>query len=241
MKDTIKIEKIGVRMVAHRGLSKLEKENTNTAFVAAANRSYWGIETDVHVTADGKFILIHDDTTDRVCGVSYTVEQTDFETLRSIPILDTDGGAGRVDLRMPTPEEYLKICLDYGKVSVLELKNAFEEKDIHAIVDLIEACGCFENVVFISFHLNNLLVLRAYRPDANVQFLNGKHTAEELIAIAKEHHIDFDLNHAKVTPELVDALHALGSKVNVWTVDSPEAASRMIDCGVDFITSNILE
>ena len=53
--DTIKIESKGVKIIAHRGLSGIERENTCSAFVAAANRSYFGIETDIHTTRDGKF------------------------------------------------------------------------------------------------------------------------------------------------------------------------------------------
>ena len=65
--DTIKINKGSALIVAHRGLSGLERENTASAFVAAGNRSYFGIETDVRVTADGNFVLLHDDNTLR-CG-----------------------------------------------------------------------------------------------------------------------------------------------------------------------------
>ncbi|MBE5775575.1 MAG: glycerophosphodiester phosphodiesterase, partial [Clostridiales bacterium] len=64
--NTIKIDHGNVKMVAHRGVSGLELENTNAAFVAAGNRSYYGIETDVHVTLDGKFVCFHDDNTGRV-------------------------------------------------------------------------------------------------------------------------------------------------------------------------------
>lgn len=46
-------DKKNAKMVAHRGLSGIERENTLLAFVAAGNRSYWGIECDVHVTKDG--------------------------------------------------------------------------------------------------------------------------------------------------------------------------------------------
>ena len=53
MKDTLHLADPKPRMVAHRGTSGLELENTNSAFVAAGNRSYFGIETDVHRTADG--------------------------------------------------------------------------------------------------------------------------------------------------------------------------------------------
>ena len=58
-------------MIAHRGLSGLERENTYHAFIAAGNRSYFGIETDIHKTADGEFVVIHDETTERVSGGRY--------------------------------------------------------------------------------------------------------------------------------------------------------------------------
>ena len=45
--NTVKFNKQSVKMVAHRGVSGLERENTCAAFVAAGNRSYFGIETDV--------------------------------------------------------------------------------------------------------------------------------------------------------------------------------------------------
>ena len=55
MKNTISIlEHKNTKIVAHRGLSGIEPENTNLAFVAAGNRSYFGIETDIHVTKDGR-------------------------------------------------------------------------------------------------------------------------------------------------------------------------------------------
>lgn len=53
--DATKVSSGKTRMIAYRGVSGLKCENTNAAFVAAENRSYFGIETDVHVTADGKF------------------------------------------------------------------------------------------------------------------------------------------------------------------------------------------
>ena len=61
------------KMVAHRGLSGIERENTNPAFVAAGNRSYWGIETDVHKTSDGQFVIIHDETTERISAGEYNI------------------------------------------------------------------------------------------------------------------------------------------------------------------------
>ena len=76
MQDTLHLTGKKPLMVAHRGVSGLEMENTCSAFVAAGNRSYYGIETDVHVTRDGQFVIIHDDDTARVTGDSMTVEKT---------------------------------------------------------------------------------------------------------------------------------------------------------------------
>ena len=53
--NTIKFNHYGTQVVAHRGLSGIERENTAAAFVAAGNRSYYGIETDIWRTADGHF------------------------------------------------------------------------------------------------------------------------------------------------------------------------------------------
>ena len=115
--DTVRInDRKNCRIIAHRGLSGIECENSMPAFVAAGNRSYFGIETDVHVTSDGKYIIIHDDTTGRVAaGNDYPVEDTDYETLRGIMLADRGGLTGRTDLRLPSLDEYLLVCERYGK------------------------------------------------------------------------------------------------------------------------------
>ena len=82
--QTVKIKKSKTKMIAHRGLSGIEPQNTSIAFAAAGNRSYFGIETDVHITKDGKYVIIHDDVTSNVSNTGLTVENTDFEVLRNI-------------------------------------------------------------------------------------------------------------------------------------------------------------
>ena len=95
--DTLHLQTPKPRMIAHRGLSGIELENTCSAFVAAGNRSYFGIETDVHVTADGQFIIIHDDSTKRVGLDDLTVENS--TTKPCVPCacaIRTANGAGRI-------------------------------------------------------------------------------------------------------------------------------------------------
>lgn len=240
MYDTIHVNAANVKMIAHRGLSGLELENTNSAFIAAANRSYYGIETDVHRTADGQFIIIHDDNTKRVAGDEMIVEKTTFETLRAIRLIDKDGQKGRRDLIMPSLAEYISICKKAGKEAVLELKNHFRPEHLYQIIDIIQDIGWLEHTTFISFDLPNMICIRERLPEQSAQFLISEHT-DWLVDTLQKYHLDLDIYHAAVSAELVSTLHAAGLKVNVWTVDTLEDAQSVIDCGVDFITSNILE
>ena len=239
--DTIKINKKQAMMVAHRGCSGLEKENTHAAFVAAGNRSYFGIETDVHRTLDGKFVCFHDDTTKRVAIDDMEIERTTFDTLRSLLLTDTDGVKGRTDLRMPTLQEYIRICKKYEKVAVLELKNNFEEDDIRRIVYIISGEEYLENVIFISFDLQNMLTLRHMLPSQTCQYLIGGEITDEVIATLTENHLDLDVRYTRLDEEMIAKLHSKGIKVNCWTVDKPEDAKQLVEWGIDFITSNILE
>ena len=97
-------------MVAHRGVSGLERENTLPAFVAAGNRSYYGVETDVWRTRDGKYVLLHDGDTNRVAaGDKVVAWEASYDLIRSVQLTDMDGSVGRIDLRVPSLQEYISV------------------------------------------------------------------------------------------------------------------------------------
>ena len=240
MKNTIKFDNKNTLVFAHRGLSGLERENTSSAFVAAGNRSYFGIETDIHRTSDGKFAAVHDGTLNRVAGRPVTVETTPLDLVQEVVLYDTDDTKNRYDLRVPTLENYISICKKYGKHCVLELKSDFSDEEISAIIQIIEAQEYLHEVTFIAFGFENLVRVRAQRPGQSCQFLTGN-CPDEVIEMLKAHKIDIDIYHATLTKELVDALHAAGIVINCYTVDSPGRAEELAAWGVDQITSNILE
>ena len=239
--NTVKFENKGnIKMVAHRGVSGLERENTCPAFVAAGVKTYYGIETDVHVTLDGKYIIVHDDDLKRVAGLDMGVETSNFDDLRTVRMTDRDGITERNDIFLPTLEEYLSICKKYEKEAVLELKNEMTSENVEGIAAAVDAAGMFEKTTFISFSKNNMFYLRDARPDANAQFLTST-LSEENIAFMLDNKLDADIYHKAMTKEFVDLMHANGRVVNVWTVDTIEDAETVREMGVDMITSNILE
>lgn len=239
--NTIKFDTKGsIKIVAHRGLSGLERENTCPAFVAAGVKSYYGIETDVHVTLDGKYIIVHDDDLKRVAGLDVSIEGSNFDDLRAIRFTDRDGVTNRADIFLPTLEEYLSICKKYEKEAVLELKNDMPAENVKGIADAVNAYGMFENTTFISFSKNNLLYLRDAYPFAKAQFLTVTPDAANTKWIL-DNGMDADIYHRALTKEFIDLMHENGRVVNAWTVDTLEDAERLASIGIDMITSNILE
>ncbi len=69
-------------MIAHRGASIYELENTKEAFIAAGNRTFWGIETDIRVTKDGEIVIFHDETLKRLAGMEAKISDFTFAEVK---------------------------------------------------------------------------------------------------------------------------------------------------------------
>lgn len=261
--DTVKFgNRKQAKIIAHRG-GNLELENTIGAFLSAANRSFFGIETDIHVTSDGRFIVYHDDNTSRLLTENLTVEETDFETLRGLKFRPYRNRAERIDIKMPSLEEYIDICKYYNKTCILEIKNTFKKDDLKRVCDIYKEYDYLDNVIFIAFHIENLIYIKELYPEANVQFLVdanedglGKRLSarglelevqeNESMQIAmldflESHGMDIDVWDQSTDRNLIDECHKRGIKVNIFTVNTPEEAQKFIDMGADFITSDCLE
>lgn len=241
MKDTIKIaDKKNTRLIAHRGVSKLECENTAAAFLAAGNRTYFGVETDIYRTNDNNFICNHDGRTGRICDVDLVIEKSSFDELRALTLRDVDGKTDRAEIRLATPYEYMKICKKYGKLCVPELKSDFTLDEIKAIINIFEEADYLDNTCFISFNIRNLDLIHEVKPDQQCQFLTGE-WKDTLPEILQERKMGLDIYHNELTEERIRMCHEHGVEVNCWTVDGIEEANRYISWGIDYITTNILE
>lgn len=238
--NTIKFEKKNTLVIAHRGLSGLEKENTNFAFVAAGNRSYYGIETDVHKTKDGHFVINHDGDFKRVANEEIVIENSTLEEIQNIVLYDMDNQKTRFDLRPTTLQNYVSICKKYEKHSIIELKSNFTDEDIAKIIKIVDNYEQLENTTFISFNYENLLKVRKILPNQSAQYLFWKLTDEEIAHLVKDK-IDADVWCVELTEEQIKKAHKAGLKVNCWTVNEKENGEKLASWGIDYITTNILE
>ena len=240
MMNTIHIEKQHVQLIAHRGCSALETENSIPAFTAAGNRTYYGVETDVHCTADSGYVVIHDSNTGRVACEDIQVEEEPFERVMQIHLRHWSGTRRR-DVTVPALEDYIGIMAHDEKTAVVELKSHFSDVQLQEIVDIIRGMGHLDKTIFISFNMDNLYRLRGMLPHQPIQFLTDNAITDALIDDLTSHNMDLDAYSPRLTADVMAKLKAAGIKVNCWTVDDPAEAQRLIQLGVDFITTNILE
>ena len=237
-------------IVGHRG-SQWGVENTRAAFINGAEAGVWGLECDIRVTADGTFVVSHDDNYKRLGGPETKIADMSTEAVLSTRLTSKRHGITYAGTPC-TLGEFLDICNQYNVMPVIEIKvcttihsNTQAENDpvfdgIPALINLIDQKGLSDKAVIISFMPGVVDFIHRHYPDITVQVLAGDDdgTIDEWVEWCKQYQMDLDVVHTLVTKEAVDAMHAAGLKVNVWTVDRVEDFERVKAMGVDFITTN---
>ena len=240
-----------VELVAHRGESYDAPENTLAAYKLAWDRGVPAAELDVHLTKDGKLILIHDADTKRTTGgaANLVVKEHAADELRKLDVgsWKSPQYAGE---RMPLLDEALA-TVPPGRRMFIEVKVGPEA--VPELVRCVERSGKSpEQLPVISFNLDTCREAKKALPKHKVYFLSGFKqdkqtkkwgpTVEELIAKAKAANLD-GLDVQSKEPTVVDAAFAKAVRdaklaLLVWTVDDPALAKKMVDLGVDGITTN---
>jgi glycerophosphoryl diester phosphodiesterase len=237
--ESIKIGRKNVQMIAHRGLSGVEVENTYPAFLAAANRSFYGIECDVRKTKDKKFITFHDSDLKRLANIDRKIKDITFEELIKIP-LRSKYATGDEYSHITLLADFLDVCNRYHKVAIIELKDKFLKRDITKIIKLIETKGMQHATKLITFHPIHLKIIRDLSLQMSIQYLVEKYH-DSVLFDCQKYHTDVSVYYRNLTKDMIDLFHSVNVKVGTWTIDNPVDALMMMDWGVDFITSNILE
>jgi glycerophosphoryl diester phosphodiesterase len=227
------------RNFAHRGASGHAPENTLLAFHSAFELGADAIECDVQLSADGEPVILHDATLDRTTTGRGMVTALSLEALRRL-----DAGAGE---RIPTLQEVLELCRAEQKLVNLEVKaeSLAEAFAIARVVgQAIEQGGHHANTLVSSFWLPAVAALKKEHPTIRTATLHGGLRWRFFSMLRAAHESGANAIHpqsALVSRRLVEAAHAAGLEVNVWTVDQPDTMLRLLSWGVDGIMSNYPE
>lgn len=236
-----------VELIAHRGESADAPENTLASVNLAWEREVPAVEIDVHLTRDDRLVVIHDANTKRTTGVDRAVKES---TLADLEGLDAGRwkGAGWASEPLPTLGDVLATVPDDGTLFI-EVKVGAEA--IPALERAIQLhARRTDNLVIISFQADAIAEAKRQLPEIPAYYLSSfkrdstsgawTPTVDELIRTAREINADgLDLSvNGPVDREFVERVKAAGLGMYVWTVDDPAVAQRMIQAGVEGITTN---
>jgi glycerophosphoryl diester phosphodiesterase len=235
-------------IVGHRGASFDAPENTLSSFKLGYEQKADGCELDIHLTKDGKVVVIHDYDTKRIGGVDKKVVDQTLAEIRELSAADFGKwkGQGLAD-KFPTLDEVLSL-IPPGKKLFIEIK-VHEEILPELGRILARSKQTPEQLPIITFYYEVAKAAKAQFPNHEVYWLHSWSKdpktgqfpeVKDLIKKAKEAHLDgLDLQSGfPIDKEFVGNVHQASLKLITWTVDDPDVARREKAAGVDGITTN---
>ena len=218
-------------VIAHRGYWDVEgsAQNSIASLQKAQELKIYGSEFDVHMTSDGVLVVNHDATVEGM-----KIEETPYAQLKDARLKNGEP--------LPTLAAYLQQGKKDKKTKlIMEIKSHStkekEDRAVAAIVKMVKEAGMRKQTEYISFSLNICKELVRLDPKAEVAYLNGDLTPQELKTL-KIPGIDYHIDVMKNNKNWIDDARKLKMKVNVWTVNKEDDIQEMIAAGVDYITTD---
>ncbi len=229
-------------IAAHRGGLFLWPENSARAFRESASLAIEQAECDVHLTADGEVVVMHDATLDRTTDASGPVVQKTLAEFRQARVRGTAGEAP------PTLAEYLAILSGTPVAPRIEIKGDAQRRPYPGIVAktlaALDASGQRSRSWIIGFQAEPMAECQAAGGLAGVAWLLEIPTlidlgVEGVLAVARRHGFAEIGMHEKVLDaDLLARLRAAGFGVGVWGANHEPSIRRMIGLGVDLFATD---
>ncbi|MDW3216362.1 MAG: glycerophosphodiester phosphodiesterase [Ilumatobacteraceae bacterium] len=213
------------RIIAHRGASRAERENTTAAFRRAGEMGADGVELDVRRTADDHLVVHHD------------AVLADGRAIRAMTTTELPD-------HVPTILEALDACV--GMFVNIEIKNDPDDPDFdptdwvaNRLAADLAVLTPHSRWLISSFRLATVDACRRLMPSVPTAWLVGPAPADVIATTASRGHGAVHPWDRHLTFEMVRAAHAVGLAVNTWTCDDPERMRELIAWGVDGICTNV--
>lgn len=226
-------------LFGHRGSRGLSPENTIPSFRLGISYGMDGIELDIHLSKDGKLIVMHDDTVDRTTDGHGKISDLTYEQISRL-----DAGIKLGAQWRGTSVPLLSEVFDEFRGNIMykvELKHSSKvypgiEKQL---LEEIERYSIRDRVQIISFDFDSLKNVRELDRDIKLGLIIfGK--PEWFIDTARKLNAEWiQAFYGLIFPEDVKIVHDSGLKIGAWTPDDEEEIKRCYDMGVDDITSDL--
>lgn len=213
-----------VTAVAHRGDPYRVRENTIDSLRSALDRGADAVEIDVRLTRDGVPVLLHDDTLERLWELGRPLAALSAEEVRGL----TAGG-------VPTLAETLATTGD-SRVMV-DLCGRVGRRMVDRVMDVVRQSGARDRVYYCA-GAEAMLAVRAADPAAEIAltWTSLAPPRPALLDVVRPRWLNY--RFSLVSRELAARVRHDGYLLSVWTPDTRRSMSRLLDLGVDSITTN---
>lgn len=221
-------------MIAHRGFSSAYPDNTEIAFIKAAENGSGGAETDVRVTKDGVLVVNHNDEVVFADGTELLVAEAAYDELAAKPMRNTKSDD---TVYLCTFRRYLEIMKENNMICFVELKGEFSDEKVKEVFDTVAEVYDLSKCIMQSFEFANLIKAREMFPDLPLMLTYGSDETDYKRCF--EYGFSLDAYYKAVTEEMIKEFHDRNLEVALWTVNDKEALDYCMSLGVDYIESDV--
>jgi len=227
-------------IVAHRGFSRAAPENTLLAYQKALDVGAAYAECDVHMSADGTVVLMHDVSLERTTGLKRDVGDLSFRELRELEASRWFCGDFE-DEKIPSLTEALDLVRGHMRF-IIELKGVGTAEPV---VKLLREKGVrSDEVIVFSFKRREVSEAIRLYPELYGAYLiheapkEYQKRAEELDFALESECSGVGLKHTRVDAGFVEMAHARGLDVFAYTMNEESEIRAMIELGVDGVITD---
>ena len=223
-----------VCMIAHRGYSSKYPDNTEIAFIKAAENGSGGAETDVRVTKDGILVTNHNDEVRFADGTELLVAEATYAELTAKPMRNTKSDD---TVYLCTFRRYLEIMKENNMICFVELKGEFSDEKVKEVFDTVSEVYDLSKCIMQSFEFANLIKAREMFPELPLMLTYGSN--ESGYERCFDYGFSIDAEYKVITKEMIEEFHSRNLEVALWTVNDKEALDYCLSLGVDYIESDV--
>lgn len=230
-------------IASHRGGALQWPENSPTSFANTAKLPVDQVEFDIHPTADGEIVVMHDSTLDRTSNGTGPIAECTLAELKSVTLKGTDGEA------MLTLSELCAIFAPTAITLRMEVKYDTQRRPypglVAAALAVLDRHGLRGRTVITSFLADTVAEAVAASGTAGAIWLVSPDVQDYIgldgiAAVARAAGAKtLGIRHNRLDADILATLRGHGLAVGAWAVNDEAAIRKVLGLGVDVFTTDM--
>lgn len=226
---------------AHRGAPAASKkpENSLAAFRLSKKLGFEIVETDLQLTKDGQWVIIHDCTLDRTTtgkGILKSFSLSDIEKFKL-------RGSEKESLSVPTLDDFLKLCSSERLIPILDIKpneHEISSKTYSSLLACLDKYDLLDKSIFCSSSKVVLSELRSRDYITAIAVMRDV-SRDDLNFVKELNNAFFYCNYIDMTDAKIDLINKNGLQYGVWTINDGKTAQYFLKKGAIMIVTDKLQ